>query len=179
MNQSSDYNFLQERYAVARNRYKPATIKVLLLAEAPPESLDRYFYFDDVKTQDSLFLEIMGVLYPEQKAQYLASGRETLLKRELLHRFQEDGYWLMDLSEVPCSLSGNHLENCLPSLLQRLKKHVSRQTPIVLIKANIFDICYSKLMSEGYSVLNERLPFPGSGQQRVFREKFKKVLASV
>ena len=67
-----DTDFLKQVYAAARNRYKPRQIRMLLLTEAPPCSLDRHFYFEDVKKQDSLFLEIMGVLYPEQKAQYLA-----------------------------------------------------------------------------------------------------------
>ncbi|RYZ57991.1 MAG: hypothetical protein EOO14_10255, partial [Chitinophagaceae bacterium] len=83
-NESSELRFLKERYASARNKYKPRQVRVLLLAEGPPDSLDRHFYFEDVKKQDSLFLEIMGVLYPEQKKQYLASGRETELKQELL-----------------------------------------------------------------------------------------------
>jgi hypothetical protein len=175
-NTTTDIDFLKEVYASARNKYKPRQISMLLVAEAPPDSLDRYFYFEDVKKQDSLFLEIMGVLYQEKKAAYLASGRETDLKKDLLQCFREDGFWLMDLSDVPLSLSGERLESCVPHLLERLKKYISRQTPVVLIKANIYDICYSSLLAEGYNVKNERMPFPGSGQQRVFREKFRMVV---
>jgi hypothetical protein len=32
------------------------------------------------------------------------------------------------------------------------------------------------LKEEGYNVINERLPFPGSGQQKVFREKFSRIV---
>lgn len=39
----------------AAERYLPAHIKLLLIAEAPPEAPDRYFYFHDVHVQDSLF----------------------------------------------------------------------------------------------------------------------------
>lgn len=175
---SSDVQFLKDTYAAARNKYKPAHIKTLLIAEAPPCTLDRHFYFEDVKVQDSLFLEIMGVLYPKQKEAYLRSGRETETKQELLRTFQEDGYWLMDLAEVPGEFLDGSYEDCVPSLLTRLEKYSSKSTPVILIKTNVFDCCYPVLQANGYKVSNERMPFPGSGQQRVFREKFKKALAS-
>lgn len=177
-NPLSEIQFIKERYAKARNRYKPREIRVLLVAEAPPDNLDRHFYFEDVKKQDSLFLEIMGVLYPDLKKRYLSSGRDTLLKRELLERFQEDGYWLLDLSDVPCSLAEGRLEDRVPMFLERLEKLVDTRTPIILIKANIYDVCYTPLNKKGYAVYNDRIPFPGSGQQRVFREKFTKAIAA-
>ena len=50
-------------------RYKPDRIDLLLVAEAPPASLDRYFYFDDVSEQDSLFRYVCrGVLGKEEPA---------------------------------------------------------------------------------------------------------------
>lgn len=67
MHDSSDSEYLREQYAAARNKYKPSHIKILLIAEAPPNNLDRYFYYEDVKSHDSLFLEIMGILYPDLK----------------------------------------------------------------------------------------------------------------
>jgi hypothetical protein len=175
-NTNADIEFLKETYIAARNRYKPRHIKVLLIVEAPPDSLDRFFYFEDVKKQDSLFLEIMGILYPDQKAEYLASGRDTELKKELLQAFRTDGFWLMDLSEVPLSISGNSLESCVPHLLERLNKYIDKTTPVVIIKTNVYDLCYSVLRAEGYNVVAERMPFPGSGQQRIFREKFRTVV---
>jgi hypothetical protein len=177
-NDPLDIEFIRARYAKARNRFKPRQITTLLIVEGPPNNLDRHFYFEDVKTHDSLFLEIMGVLYPEQKKRYLASGRDTVLKEELLETFQEDGYWLLSIAEVPCSLLDVALEDCIPSLLERLTTEIDKRTPIILIKANVYDICYTTLLSLGFNVINERIPFPGSGQQRVFRTKFSKAIAS-
>jgi hypothetical protein len=34
----------------------------LLLAETPPSSLDRYFYFEDVRDQDSLFRHVVRAI---------------------------------------------------------------------------------------------------------------------
>lgn len=172
-----DIQFIKARYAKARNRFKPRQIRMVFIGEGPPNNLDRYFYFADVKKHDSLFLEVMGVLYPEQKKQYLASRRDTFLKEELLETFQEDGYWFISLSEVPCSILDEPLENSVPSLLERLKNQIDKNIPIILIKANVYDICYAPLVANGYNVYNDRIPYPGSGQQGVFREKFSKAIA--
>lgn len=170
----SDRLYLESVYAAARNKFKPRYINTLLLAEAPPCNLHRYFYFEDVKVQDSLFLEIMGVLYPDQKQAYLKSGRSPDGKEDLLRLFQEDGYWLLDLWETP-----NNDDDPLPGLLSRLQKHIDKTTPVVLIKTNVYDLCYPVLKAEGYNVSAERMPFPGSGQQKLFREKFRKALGDL
>ncbi len=175
-NATSDLQYQKEIYAKARHKYKPRQINTLLIAEAPPCNLDRYFYFEDVKKQDSLFLEIMGVLYPEKKQRYLKNGRRTDDKIELLEMFKEDGYLLLDLHEVPDDLGTVSDEESVPALLKRLENLVDKSTPIILIKANVFDLCYAVLKANGYNVINERLPFPGSGQQKVFREKFASVV---
>lgn len=169
----ADIEFLRETYATARNKYKPSQIKALLVAEAPPDNLDRYFYFEDVPTHDSLFLEIMGVLYPGQKAAYLKAGRDATLKAKLLQRFQEDGWWLVNFSEVPLGLTNEKKADLLAFFLQRLRKYIGAKTPVLLIKAGLHDLCYPVLLAEGYNVSKERLPFPGSGQQKLFRTGFK------
>lgn len=175
----SDMEALRDVYATARNKYKPASISVLLIAEAPPNALDRYFYFEDVKKQDSLFLEIMGVLFPERKKRYLASGRDTMLKMELLEQFREEGFWLINLSEITLGISDDTAEACVPSLLKRLQKYIDPKTPVIFIKANVYDLLYPVLLTHGYNVIKERIPFPGSGQQAVFRTRFKKALRSL
>jgi hypothetical protein len=172
----SDSDFLKTRYTVARNKYKPSVVKTLLIAESPPCNPERYFYFEAVRTHDSLFLEIMGVIYPELKDAYLKSKRDPELKAELLENFQSDGYLLIDLSEVPQELSGESDAECLPDLLQRVGKLANKKTRIILIKTNVYDCAYDLLNAQGYKVSAERLPFPGSGQQRVFREGFRRAL---
>ena len=170
---------LRSKYTAARNKYKPREIKALLITEAPSCSLDKDFYFEDVPKQDALFLEIMAVLYPKDKEQYLKQKRDPLLKEQLLRKFKEDGFWLMDLAEVPVEVTGEFYEASFPHLLLRIEKAITKQTPIILIKANVYDICYPKLKSLHYNVINERLPFPGSGQQGVFREKFSKIIEAL
>lgn len=174
--EQSDIEYLTTTYSQSRNKYKPKAIRVLIIAEAPPCALDRFFYFEDVKKQDSLFLEIMAILYPDQKEQYLSSGRETGLKQDLLQRFQSDGYWLLDLCEIPTSIVDGPSHAHVQSLLKKLEKLVNKNIPIILIKSNVFDACFEALKANGYNVINERLPFPGSGQQGKFREGFRRAL---
>lgn len=174
MENITDQQYLKEVYAKATTKYKPRQVKTLLIGEAPPCNLDRFFYFEDVKKQDSLFLEIVGVLYPDKKQQYLKAGRPTEGKAELLDMFAEDGYLLVDLYETPVTSATD--EEAIASLLARLEKLVDKTVPIILIKTNVFDLVYPVLEEKGYNVINERLPFPGSGQQKVFREKFAAIL---
>jgi hypothetical protein len=38
----------RKRREEAAARYRPDSVDLLLVAEAPPSALDRYFYFEDV-----------------------------------------------------------------------------------------------------------------------------------
>lgn len=59
-----------EKFESARLKYKPDLIRYLLIAESPPKTdSNRFFYFEDVGEQDSLFLETMKVLYPKDTSQ--------------------------------------------------------------------------------------------------------------
>jgi hypothetical protein len=55
---SADTKKAREQRARAARKYKPANIKTLLVAEAPPSSTERYFYFEGLLT--IAFDEIVG-----------------------------------------------------------------------------------------------------------------------
>ncbi|MGN6196845.1 MAG: hypothetical protein ACTHOB_18035 [Ginsengibacter sp.] len=56
-----------DKFGQARQKYKPAKIKYLFIAETPPKTdSNRFFYFENVDKQDSLFLETMKCLYPKE-----------------------------------------------------------------------------------------------------------------
>src|SRR3954467_13749513 len=59
----------------AAERYEPDVVDLLLVAEAPPSALDRFFYFEHVTTHDSLFRYvvrgILGETPSRDKAPYL------------------------------------------------------------------------------------------------------------
>jgi hypothetical protein len=51
-------------YEQAAAKYRPAHTSVLFIAESPPSSDERYFYFEHVSLRDSLWVELMKAIYP-------------------------------------------------------------------------------------------------------------------
>lgn len=62
--------------------------------------------------------------------------------------------------------------------VRTVEKHISKEAPVILINATVYDSCYPVLLSHGYNVNQEGLPFPGSSQQLIFRNKFLKAISS-
>jgi hypothetical protein len=141
-------------------------VKLLLVAEAPPSALDRYFYFEDVREQDSLFRYVVrGVLGVEPTRQD---------KGELLNRLRDKGVFLIDLSPEP--LSTVPLSDFVSDLVTRVTA-ISPEK-VILIKATVYDAAFEALRDACLPVVNERVPFPGSGQQKRFEAAFARALAT-
>jgi hypothetical protein len=176
-------------FAKATLRYKPATVRLLFIAEAPPAfRFNRLFYFEDLRDGDTLFLEMMKTLYgsavgftengfsPGSSAQGIRSR-----KAELLARFMREGYFLMDASEEPMPDGASSsqklalLRACVPRLIVRLKEFaVDKNTPIVLIGGVTYSACAPSLMNPGFNVINEAMiDHPARGGQLRFRQKLR------
>ena len=77
---------MNNKINIARLRYKPKEIKFLFVAEAPPKEFSgRFFYFENVLDGDSLFLEIMKVLYPKD---FTLAKIVRLQKKKFLEKFK-------------------------------------------------------------------------------------------
>jgi hypothetical protein len=59
----------QSSYQKAAKKYSPSDTRVLFVAEAPPNSIDRYFYFEDVTNADWLWIALMKELFPREWGQ--------------------------------------------------------------------------------------------------------------
>lgn len=154
----------RQRRARAARRFKPEPVKLLIVAEAPPASLDRYFYIPDVRAHDSLFRHVAAAILECEPT------REN--KLELLGRLRNLGVFLVDLKLDP--VDGSPLETHVPSLLRRLRR--LEPAKIILVKAAVHDAAHAPLRDAGLPVVAERVPFPGSGQQARFREAFRRAL---
>jgi hypothetical protein len=159
----------------SRTKYKPEVIKTVIIAEAPPDSVERFFYYEDVKKADFLFLGIVEVLYPEAKKKYLEYNRHTQIKEIILKQLQIDGYFLLDLFELPISLCSDNEIQAVSKLTKKLEKICDSKTPIILIKANVFDIAYKPLKLK-FNVMNKRIEFPSCGNQLKFQTKFTELI---
>ena len=153
----------------AAAKYTPRSVKLLLVAEAPPCDVDRYFYFEDVDAHDWLFRYVYeGVTGEkptrEQKAAHLA-------------RLRDAGIFLIDLHEENVSQpTAAVLTPLVPGLIDRCKALKPRH--VAFIKSIVHDVAFKPLKAAGLPVIDERLPFPASGQQRKFLDGFARVVKS-
>jgi hypothetical protein len=127
-------------------------------------ALDRYFYFEDVRTQDSLFRYIARSILGVEPT------REN--KPQLLARLRDRGVFLTDLKPDP--VDGTPLSDSVPALVRRARR--MKLEKIILIRATIYDAAFDALREAGLPVIDERVPFPGSGQQRRFEVAFARAL---
>jgi hypothetical protein len=157
----------RDRRTTAAAAFRPTQIRLLLVAEAPPRALDRYFYFDRVAERDSLFRYVIRGLF--------GATPPRTDKHAWLTRLREEGVFLIDVSEVPEGAS--NLTAHLPDLVDRCRR--LRPEHIILIKATVYDTAYQALSAAGLPVVKCRIPFPGSGQQARFEAEFSGALAEV
>lgn len=154
------------RRAAAAERYRPEKVRLLLVAQAPPDADDRYFYFPDVATQDSLFRSVARAILPDTEL-----TREN--KAPLLEQLRERGVFLIDLKPDP--VDGSAMAPYVPALLARIAELEPER--IILIKADVYDTSYTALAAAGLPVSAVRVPFPSFGQQEKFRVAFGRALA--
>ena len=170
-------------YQQARKRYIPAKPRVIFVTEAPPAfERNRYFYFENVRKRDSLFLELMKVLFPEEIATFAHVKHIRAAKDYFLGRFQEEGYFLTNACNEPlpgktdttrAKIYQEHLPSLIREILQIARPHV----PVVLISAVLYKAIGTSLGVGGFNVLHdEAIPFPNSGQQINFRRKLRPLL---
>jgi hypothetical protein len=151
----------RRRQAAAR-RWRPDRIDLLLVVEAPPSALDRYFYFEDVPTHDSLFRHVVEAVLGEKPSRDKAPYLDALRER---------GVFLADLSVDPFSDRRDAIPRCVPDLVLRVRE--MRAQRVVLIGTAVYDAAYAVLRDAGLPVVDVRLPYPGSGQQRRFLDAFR------
>lgn len=176
---SMDILQLKMQLDKARENYKPKQVKYLLIAEAPPDSIDRFFYYEEVFKHDDLFIGVTKVLYPKLKDKHLASRRrkDGSMKKFILEKLKGDGFFLLDLSELPLSLLTDSLTSQVPLLIDKIKVVADKKTKIILIKTNVYDTAFSTLTGAGMkNVINCRITFPGSGGQTKFQLEFTEAL---
>ncbi len=155
----------RDRRREAALRYKPDRVKLLLVAEVPPAAPDRYFYFEDVWEHDSLFRYVARSILSKEPTR---GGKATMLAE-----LRDRGVFLIDLKLDP--VDGTPLSECVPDLIARVKKLAPEK--IILIKATVYDAAYLPLVEAGLPVAPERIPFPGSGQQKRFEQEFARSLS--
>lgn len=167
-------------YSERRARWRPPVVRLLIVAESPPDPLRsgrRYFYDGDLTRYDGLFREVVKVLF---RVDSLRSGPGA--KILWLHAMRAAGVHLIDLAPAPVNALGKERAPALVSHVADCVRRVQHLRPagVVLVKANVFDLLAGPLTEAGVPVLHEQpIPFPGSGHQLAFREKFHVAVESL
>jgi hypothetical protein len=181
-----------QRFKEAAKRYLPHTLRLLFIAEAPLAfKVNRLFYFTGLRDGDTLFLEMMKVLYPAEIGYSEGVFRPgfsvkqlRLRKQELLRKFQNDGYHLIDAYERPMPDGASAatktalMRSTLPALQSKVRHLVGkRSVPILLIGGITYSVCAEALRLDGHSVVNHSMiNHPARGGQKLFRAKLEDVL---
>ena len=174
-------------YDKVREEYKPAHIKVLMIAESQPPAAgvasSRQFYrTDSIYREDRLFTNTIRALYPE--AVDVAEATLKQDKEKWLQRFKKDGWYMTEAletsleHEVTKEQRQELIRDALPRLIERVKKLAGPYTRIILIKSNVFAVAAEPLRNAGFTVLNhELLDYPGRFNQKAYREKLARLTA--
>jgi hypothetical protein len=165
-------------FEMARRKYRPSKIRLLIIAESPPSS-GGFFYFPKTIGKDHLFRETMKTtgLWPQS-----APMRKGVEKKPMLQRFQSMGFYLLDSSAHPVDKMPNRarreaIEDQLPRLVEEVRG--ADPTNIVIVKSSIFGPVRSVLVDAGFGsrVLNSQsIPFPSHGNQQRYRSMMKRLL---
>ncbi len=170
-------------YDTLRHRFKPSTIRLLLIAESPPPAADvqssRHFYrYDKIRHDDRLFVNTIKALYPEHEHDTEATLESN--KHQLLERFQRDGGYLIEAlretqpHEITKKQRQERIRDNLSSLITTVRQLASPTTKIILIKSNVFAIAAEPLKTAGFDVLNtELVDYPGHFNQSAYRTKLR------
>lgn len=177
---------MHNEYETIRRRYKPNHIRVLFIAESPPppphiQSSRQFYYTDRIRKDDRLFTNTIRALYPE--ASDTSEPELESSKSKWLERFKADGYYMIEaletsqIHEVSKEQRQERIGAVLTRLIARVAELASRDTRIILIKSNVFEVAAKPLSKAGFKVINTKLlDYPGRYNQRAYREKLQVLL---
>jgi hypothetical protein len=103
-------------------------------------------------------------------------------KDKWLRRFKEHGYYMIDATDSPVNRlsSGKRrsvLNAALNAKLSEIATLVSHNTPIILVKKNVFLAFNGPLRHAGFNVIHKSfLPFPSHGHQARFIDACRRCL---
>jgi hypothetical protein len=171
-----------DEYEEIRRKYRPEKIAVLLIAESPPPPAkiggSRHFYRTDRNrgSDDRLFLKTVQGKYPDAAAKSVDELENE--KEQWLRRLQADGWYLIEALEesqkhqVKKPERQKKIKEALPRLIERVKELAGKETKIITIKSNVFDVAAPALRETGFTVLNEKnVDYPGVFNAEAYRTK--------
>jgi hypothetical protein len=163
-------------YDVLRNEYKPDVVRILLVAESPPDPLGadrRFFYSSTLTGHDNLFRGVALAAYGLSKEDLNRTGKPTILRR-----LQRDGFLLIDAVEYPVNHLGSGarraaIRESASGLVARVRQYEPVRG-VFICPTPVFTAVTPTLRASGVSVLNTAAaPFPLANTRRRFVEVWR------
>ena len=164
-------------YENLRRRYRPAVVRVVFVGESAPDpgSGPRRFFYSEQLTHDNLFRGLMLALYGAERSDLAYD------KTGWLARFQEDGFWLLDVADrpvnkLPRGARRRALRDAAPAAIARIRAAAPSVGVIVC-----HDPTYMALDTAGARehlrlLHDEPIPFPLGNWRQVFVEHVRAAL---
>lgn len=164
-------------YEELREAYRPKSIRILLIAESPPDPGDkerRFFYSPVLSRHDNLFRGVAQSLYGDS----ILDERE---KNEILACICNDGFWMIDAVDFPIDkMSESNRSEAIRASAANLIDHCKELAPtlgVVICKPNVYCEVAVRLIRGGVPVLHEQpLPFPLYKGRKVFKDALREIL---
>lgn len=158
---TKDNNKITDYFRKQSEKYIPKHIKCLLIAESPPIKRENFFYADDSEKGNQMFFyNIIMTIYNERYKKDIA------IKKNLLNKFKEDGFYLIDAVEHPINNIGNAeramvISGEIQNLIGRIRDFnqkgiVNGNTKIILIKKLVCKILLEPLQGSKDIIFNKK-----------------------
>jgi hypothetical protein len=164
-------------YEELRERYRPDRLRVLLVAESPPDpgGGERRFFYSATLRADNLYRGIAKALYGER------SDVDITDKPSVLEHLQREGLWLIDAAEEPVNKLGSAararaIAAGVPRLVERCVE-LAPELGFIICHGKVYAGSAEPLHGAGVRVLHpESLPFPLGNWRAQFVEGFRRAL---
>lgn len=163
-------------YTGRRAQWKPGIVRCLLIAESAPDddgdsAKRRFFYDEDLTRYDGLFREVVKAILGESPGEAAPRAKTAWLRR-----LRDEGVFLIDLAAVPVNYhTAAARHDALAETIADCVEQAGSLKPdgLIVVKKNVFEMLEHPLRTAGLPLLHDEfIPFPGSGQQKRFRERF-------
>lgn len=148
-------------YDELRERYRPAQVSILLIAESPPDpgAGERRFFYSPTLSYDNLYRGVAEAVYGTNADVDVAN------KPSVLARLRDDGFWLIDavehpINKVSTSARRSAILTGVPRLIDRCRE-LCPSRGVIICHGKVYEAAAPALRSEGVRILHDGpLPFP-------------------
>jgi hypothetical protein len=162
-------------YESLRDQYRPKHLRILLIAESPPDPnhSEKRFFYSPVLRIDNLFRSVGKAVY--------GNAIDVHDKVGVLTRLRDDGFWLIDAVETPINkLPTFQRKKLVREGVDRLTERcvlLAPSTGVIICHSDVFRAAHRRLRDAGVALLhNNAIPFPIGNWQGSFIEKFRACL---